>query len=416
MGSSADAWMGFQYLKENIPLLKKYPGVNLLQGLYAGLPAVVVGTGPSLTKSLEQLKKLKDKALIIAADASYKILLEAGITPHFVCSLEREYDTKIFFENIAAHRPATALVAYPVVPHGVIEAFQGPKLFVYRNLRMHQYFDSQMPKGFLNSGHSVTHLAASLADYLGCSQIALIGQDLSFDPDKLSTHAENIAYEKWSEAQSLQDLEAKLKEQGDHLVWAEGNEREKVPTRGYYMIFAREFAALQKIYKAELINCTIGGLKIPRLKYQSLSETSKNWTTPSDLFERRDKILSERREPTQLNLAPLLENLRQWQALLLENAQLIRFALEGKLAAPEKQIPTLISQARGIWEKAAEDHVMQAFGIELIGMPSIQLEIDWLKENSEKPEAMKCLKIIDEFFRLMLLQIEKINAELRPLA
>lgn len=73
----------------NIKVILENPGINLLYNRFSEKPAIVVATGPSLNKNKHLLKGLEDKALIISVDASLKILMEMGVKPHLVTSLER---------------------------------------------------------------------------------------------------------------------------------------------------------------------------------------------------------------------------------------------------------------------------------------------------------------------------------------
>ncbi|MGY29418.1 DUF115 domain-containing protein, partial [Campylobacter coli] len=61
--------------------------------------AIIVSTGPSLTKQLPLLKKYASKATIFCADSSYPILAKHGIKPDYVCMLERTEITAEFFNH-----------------------------------------------------------------------------------------------------------------------------------------------------------------------------------------------------------------------------------------------------------------------------------------------------------------------------
>ena len=45
------------------------------------MPAIVVAAGPSLNKNIDELKRAKGKAFIIAVDTAIKPLLKKGIIP-----------------------------------------------------------------------------------------------------------------------------------------------------------------------------------------------------------------------------------------------------------------------------------------------------------------------------------------------
>lgn len=364
-GFKEDGLAGLDRLIENLDWAKKHPGVDRLRDVAKGLPAVVASTGPSLTKSLPDLKNLQNKAVIIAPDASLKALLAAGIYPHFVCSLERDLTSKPFFENLAPF-PAEAqthLVAYTVVPKPVIDAFPGPSWVSFRAYRQHGYFEAQLKKGILLGGHSVSHMCVSLADRLGCSPIVLVGQDLAFDPDRLATHAENTAYADWSLSQSEEQLREKLKGEGDDLYWLPGNTRERVPTRAYYVVFAREFGVMARDLKSKLINSTDGGLKIPFLPWIKFTDVIQDWKSEPSFFEKIRDLYLEPREPKALMMKPLLDHLQKIRERLAQNLQV----------AHHLQTDVVKANLLKTWKDLEEDHVVEGFGLEILGDRAVEL-------------------------------------------
>ena len=64
-------------------------------------PVIVIGSGPSLDKSLSLLKTLQRKCLLVAAGSSIGSLLKVGIRPHFHVHLERGYmgEVKSVYSN-----------------------------------------------------------------------------------------------------------------------------------------------------------------------------------------------------------------------------------------------------------------------------------------------------------------------------
>ena len=59
-----------------------------LQDKYKGKPAIIVSAGPSLRKNKHLLKEMAGKAVIIAVQTTLQPLLEMGIEPNFVTSLD----------------------------------------------------------------------------------------------------------------------------------------------------------------------------------------------------------------------------------------------------------------------------------------------------------------------------------------
>ena len=398
-GYRADGLMGLKYFVENIPWIESTPGVACFENVFAGSSAVIASTGPSLGKSISYLRKIQNTHVIIAADASLKILLKAGIRPHFVCSLERELASKLFFEGIDPSMATARLVAFPEVPAAVIEAYPGPKIVAYRKQLSHFYFEQQAPRGAIGAGHSVAHMCLQLASYLGCSEIALVGQDLAFDPDSLSTHAENVAYADWSRANSEDELKAKLAKEKDQLFWMPGNLRERVPTRGYYIVFAWEFGAQVSMLKSRVTNCTDGGMQIPHVPWQQFDQ----WISATAQHSSVQETINKVRAVTvtgNIDLTPLVKVIRDWESHLLSQSSILR-ALGSQTSQPpdgDRVNRPFLIQALSILQKLHSDHVIEAFAQDILGKEVVAIEEKlW---GVERPEDLdgQSLKALSDYF------------------
>ncbi|EAI3756138.1 motility associated factor glycosyltransferase family protein, partial [Campylobacter jejuni] len=86
-----DALQGIEQFVYNLPQMITHPSYKELLSKRKGISdtAIIVSTGPSLTKQLPLLKKYASKATIFCADSSYPILAKHGIKPDYVCMLER---------------------------------------------------------------------------------------------------------------------------------------------------------------------------------------------------------------------------------------------------------------------------------------------------------------------------------------
>jgi hypothetical protein len=72
----------------NLAAYVETPSVNELKDQYKGRPAIIVSAGPSLRKNKHQLRDAQGKAVIIAVQTILQPLLEMGIEPQFVTSLD----------------------------------------------------------------------------------------------------------------------------------------------------------------------------------------------------------------------------------------------------------------------------------------------------------------------------------------
>jgi len=161
------------------------PNINGLKGKFIGMPAVIVGAGPSLEADIELLRQLKQHALIIAAGSSIQSLLHFGIQPHLIVSM----DGGVANYNVFRHVDITdiPLVYAPQVEYRVIDDTSKYLCHVYFNTDISTIYlvGLQDHDPVFRSSHSVTGTAIQTAAFLGCTEILFTGQDLSYPDDKV---------------------------------------------------------------------------------------------------------------------------------------------------------------------------------------------------------------------------------------
>ncbi len=169
-------------------------------GVLQGMPGVVISTGPSLRESMPLLRELRQRAFLLACDASLKPLLRAGIRPHAVITLDAQKHT---LRHLAgeAELSQCLLFADVVASPFTLRAIQ-PRARIFSTTarvtisadgKLHrettpgtEYLESlHGPMGGLQSGGSVATSAFDLLRNLGCSSIHLIGQDLAYTGRKI---------------------------------------------------------------------------------------------------------------------------------------------------------------------------------------------------------------------------------------
>lgn len=263
-GSQEDCFLGISNAVKNIENINNTPGYFNLKDKFKGLPAVVASTGPSLEQSIPKLKKHRDRFILFAADASLKVLLQNGIVPDIVATLERDDTTASFFENLKVEENPPYMVYFPLSPKITVDAYNGPKFVVYRNYNYFSWFESESFKGTIQCGHSVAHMCCKLATVAGCSRIVLVGQDLAYPVDNIKTHAEGTSH--GETFKSKEDLAKFFNERnfgGLHEV--KGINDETFYTHDIFLYFAREFISEQKDSGNKILNATERGLNIPEV-------------------------------------------------------------------------------------------------------------------------------------------------------
>ncbi|MBW7858358.1 MAG: motility associated factor glycosyltransferase family protein, partial [Leptonema sp. (in: Bacteria)] len=182
---------------------------------YKGCPAILVGAGPSLRKSLPLIKALSKYCLVVAASTAVKPLLKSGISPQIVHLLDAQVHTLLHLRGEDLSK--TAIFADLVCHPKLTEALPNSK-FVFSTTAKY-YYDAagkpiQLqtsgaklaeqhfgPIGSLQSGGSVTTSAFDLLRFFEASPIILVGMDMAWTHRQLhcvGTHH----YEKWSTIQN----------------------------------------------------------------------------------------------------------------------------------------------------------------------------------------------------------------------
>ncbi len=168
---------------ENRIVNAKKESVNAksLIGKFMGIPALLVGAGPSLQSQLETIKSLQGKAVIIAASTAVEILLSHGITPTFMIAIDQDpVSSGGLHENLEADVP---LVFDGQVAQNSLN-YKGKKFQM--QLNVNRYTGMLAPDlPVFESGPSVANVAMDFLYKLGCSPILMCGVDLSYTYGKL---------------------------------------------------------------------------------------------------------------------------------------------------------------------------------------------------------------------------------------
>jgi len=188
-----DTLIGIKHSILNTPEMLKNPPVQSLKDKKNSDIAVIVSTGPSLTKQLPLLKEVQNKITIIAVDASMPILEKWGIIPDFVTSLERVEATAKFFKETSPEFQKKFITIHASLQHEeVLKNSYGERILSMRAFLYNRYLELDR-YGYLGIGMSAANMAYELAFLLGFKEIVLIGQDLAYAEDGKS-HASGHVY------------------------------------------------------------------------------------------------------------------------------------------------------------------------------------------------------------------------------
>ncbi|EOH3839645.1 motility associated factor glycosyltransferase family protein [Campylobacter jejuni] len=253
-----DSIIGIKHMLNNLPKLLNH-GIfqNFLKERKQKVKnAIIVSTGPSLTKQLPLLKKYANKATIFCADSAYPILAKHDIKPDYVCMLERDdIVSKCFDNDFKEFDKGILFILASVVHKEVIEFLERNNreyMLVHRPLHFAVSLNLK-EFGYIGVGASVANMAYELAASLRHENIIFIGQDLAYAEDGSSHPSEHIY---GNEGEKIR---------GEVYTLAYGGEKQ-VRTQLTWNLFRQAFEkdifwAKEKL-KINTYNCTEGGARI----------------------------------------------------------------------------------------------------------------------------------------------------------
>lgn len=171
-----------RYLKESNTI------EDIKTKLPTNIPAILVAAGPSVEDNISELRNAKGKAVIFAVDRILDYLLDSGIEPDFVVSLDPAKPVEYFTKREEVRIP---LITFMQTSHDVLQKHKGWKLFCNCSSFLSEaYHVNSMEAPDTPSSSSVATVAFSVCYELGFKTIILVGQDLAYKNDV--SHAGNI--------------------------------------------------------------------------------------------------------------------------------------------------------------------------------------------------------------------------------
>ncbi|EPO3815889.1 motility associated factor glycosyltransferase family protein, partial [Campylobacter coli] len=285
-----DALQGIEQFVYNLPQMITHPSYKELLSKRKGISdtAIIVSTGPSLTKQLPLLKKYANKATIFCADSSYPILAKHGIKPDYVCMLERTEITAEFFNNdFGEFDKDIIFICAGVVHPKAIEYLKGRNLVITQKVLAFPYYINLKDFSYAAVGLSVAHTLSYLATYLSHKNIIFIGQDLAY-AENGNSHPDDY--------QNSANYESQMYE---HILTTAYGGNGKVETHSIWLLFKNWFEneMIPNTRKMGITtyNCTEGGARI-----EGTIEKPFLWACENLLDKNLNKPF-EKLEPLSLN-------------------------------------------------------------------------------------------------------------------
>ncbi|MFK7898670.1 MAG: motility associated factor glycosyltransferase family protein [Myxococcota bacterium] len=260
---------------------------------FRGKVVVVCAAGPSLDKQLPLLRKYRDRVVVISIGQTLKALRAAGITPDLVHILESQDVAHQLTESGATEDLTVVLspdchpAIYDVPTRACFTATVSSSPFAQWMVNV------TGEQSIRVGGGTVAQGAVGIAAMLGAKTVALIGQDLAFTDGR--AYAKGTAYDfvkvEMSEDGKVRTTNMKEKakldptldtettpnhyDMGD-VIWVDGwHDGERVATSRVYASFIEQYREIRRYLEhagVELVNCTEGGARIPRVPNRPFQE------------------------------------------------------------------------------------------------------------------------------------------------
>tara|TARA_R110002096_G_scaffold434832_1_gene658107 strand:+ start:111808 stop:113748 length:1941 start_codon:yes stop_codon:yes gene_type:complete len=263
------------------------PSVANFAGDFAGKPMVIVAPGPSLSKNIEALHKIKGKAIICTFSHTLSALAAEGIDPDLVLTVDSN-SLQYHFKNFPMER-VEAMISGATVHPDLLDMPAKRQITMGANGAFDVWISELFGEDLLvPAGGSVATTALALGLKWKCDPIMFMGLDLSF-PDgkyyvstscdgnlKVSTsESGELVMDGWSEdCKEMRKRGGPISADVQKPFTLPGYFGGEVPTTQMFWLFHDWFVkkTAEVGGHTRLINCTEGGSYIEGMEHISLEE------------------------------------------------------------------------------------------------------------------------------------------------
>lgn len=340
----------------NIPLLKYCNCEEEYRDAFpVDVPVVIVSAGPSLRKNVKELRRLKNKLMIISVDTAARYLIENGVRPDIVVTIDPHIPVHVF-DGLKEHE---LIYAYGSGSNKELRFHMGDGRKILITSRCSYYDRIMNLTGHnmyeLNSGGSVSTVAFALAQSWGYKKYVLVGQDLANDGNR--RYADDKA-----------DIDAYK----SRFYSVEGYYGGTVESPADLKIYLDWFEMTARSYpEFEIINSTEGGARIAGTKQKPLSEIAAEYenydydyekiiTDKPPLFEgERFSLLADYVKGSIARLDSIKEMLGNGLSLISEAIEMInKIGLKPELMDIGSQISEIMAECANAEESYFIDGVI----------------------------------------------------------
>lgn len=295
---------------KNLPHMFASPDIGELAGKFKDIPFILIGAGPSLDESIDFLREMQDKAIIVSSNSPFRKLINNGIRPHLVVTADPLKATLAGFQDVKLdHVPlACPFSAYPEI----VERFSGriiswctfnPIIKALRDQRNEQEGTAIMEQG------TVSGCVLDISRVLGCKKVMFIGQDMCVLDDGRYYTDDSFYADTGNHYFS--------KDKGQRLP---GNTQDKVLVEPRLFVYLKTFEQFiaKKDESVEYRNLARTGARIEGAPYINFEEAT-NWVGESNSksFDSKLSDLLQNQEKN-TDLKSLFDPIKKYTSDILE--------------------------------------------------------------------------------------------------
>ena len=222
------------------------------------IPAIVVGSGPSLDESIDEIRRLRGRALLISGGTALSALLGYGLKPDLHCEVENVEDIHTVIAGVAERYDISdiPLLCPVTVDPRIPSFFRRVAGFFREGLTPTLLFGGDVGP-WNHAGPTVTNLAMRAAVWAGARRVYLFGVDMgAAEKDKHHSQASFYAWEGSADDASYWRSGANM----DRFeIAVPGNFREKVFTNKTFLFNKAFFSTFAAAHPGiAVFNCSDG--------------------------------------------------------------------------------------------------------------------------------------------------------------
>ena len=272
---------------ENMKHMANSPDVGELAGMFADTPFILIGAGPSLDESIDFLKEVQDRAIIVTSNSPYRKLINSGIRPHLAVTADPLSPTLAGFNNVSLDGVPLAcpFSAYPEI----VKRFSGRILSWVTFSPIVDVLKAAMgqkPGTAIMEQGTVSGCVLDLSRLFGCRKVLFIGQDMCVRSDG-KYYTDDSAY-----SDSGSHYTSKM--EGHRLP---GNCEDEVIVEGRLYVYLKTFEKfIGENPSVEYRNLAKTGVRVkgaPYLDYDDALQWIGSNTTSVPFDEKVNELLSQ---------------------------------------------------------------------------------------------------------------------------